>query len=637
MTIKVIQSIAKRHDIGVYDLEWHPDTMKLTLFGVNDGQSYRAFRTVEDGMEYMLQSHYAGKWWFAHNGGLADMAFLLEYFRKAKVEVNARFSGSSAVLVEARKRGSAKNGKARVWKFCDSFFLLRTKLEKIGKHLGLLKGETHDTELYYRGYSQELRDYNEQDCAILLEAVNQFQEQILGMGGEMKPTIAATALNLFKRRYLTDDIRTTDWVNDLVRNAYIASRVEVFRKYGFDLSQWDINSSFPSSMIHPTPGKLLEIIGNPRGGSINLPDFADDCWFAECTIQVPDMPIPPLPLRREGRVYFPTGVWKQWFSGPDLKLLEECGGKVLTAHQALKFEPRTDLRGYVQDIYKLRKESESPFEKEIYKLLMNALYGKWAEQAWKGSVLFNPANLSEALKTKYDENGFVKRRAEELTPGVIAVEERQDIEHEHVPFAAHITSNSRALITRYLWEAENINGEIPYYCDTDCVVMKGVLENSNELGKMKLEKEIKKGIFLAPKFYIKDDETRAKGFPRLSQDAFMHIADYGYAHRVERMARPKEIINDFAAGRRKDMNPRMLNFPKRLRLLPENSKRVFTNDGDQSRPFTVDEIDAGAGEHVHEWTLPEGWRVERGPKGFVSVVDEEGGLIHTTFNGGIET
>ena len=384
MTIKPITSLAKRRDIGVYDLEWHPDTMKLTLFGVYDGIRYRAFKTVEDGMDFMLQDHFAGYWWFAHNGGLADMVFLLEYFRKSKHQVDARFSGSSAVLVEARKKGLTR-AKSKVWKFCDSFFLLRTRLAKIGKHLGLMKGDTEDTALYYREFCQELKDYNEQDNMILYTALNQFQDQILEMGGELKPTIAATALTLFKRRYLMDDLRTTDWVNNLVRASYIASRVEVFRKYGEDLKQWDINSSFPSSMIPPTPGELVSMLGNSRE-QINLPDYEDDCWFADMTIEVPDMHIPPLPMRRDGRVYFPTGRWRSWFSGPDVKLLEECGGRIVSAHQSLKFAPRLDLRGYVRDIYAKRLASTSPFEKEIFKLLMNALYVSAPGATRKGSA-----------------------------------------------------------------------------------------------------------------------------------------------------------------------------------------------------------------------------------------------------------
>ena len=226
------------------------------------------------------------------------------------------------------------------------------------------------------------------------------------------------------------------------------------------------------------------------------------------------------------------------------------------------------------------------------------------------------------------------RTAQEIVPGIVAVEEKQEIEHEHVPFAAHITSNSRALITRYLWQAAYRNNDMPYYCDTDCVVMHGQLEDSKELGKMKLEKKIDRGIFLAPKFYMKDDETRAKGFPKLGLQSFANIAELGYAHRVERMARPKEVINDFAAKRRPDMLPRNLQFPKRLRLLPENSKRVFTDNGDQSRPFSIDEIAAGAGEVVREWELPDGWTTTF-EDGFARIFNQDNQPIHTNFNGEI--
>ena len=57
------------------------------------------------------------------------------------------------------------------------------------------------------------------------------------------------------------------------------------------------------------------------------------------------------------------------------------------------------------------------------------------------------------------------------------------------------------------------NGYTIFYCDTDCVVVNKPLPDdmvsSTELGKLKLEHTIKKGIFLAPKVYcLKTEEDK---------------------------------------------------------------------------------------------------------------------------------
>jgi len=463
MTIKAITSQIKERRFAVYDLEWNPDTMVPRLFGFYDGERYVAFKSVEKFMSHILQDKYKGWWFFAHAGGIADLPFLLEWMvNHPSHQTTARFSGSAAVMVEVAKkkwcRSENRWKKAASWTFVDSFFLLRTKLRKIGDWIGEKKGGAEDsTDIFYAPWPI-LRDYNELDCTILYKALKAFADLLVVLGGEMMPTIASTAMRLFRRKYLGQTIRTLPQTNTELRSAYASSRVEVFKKQIWNANQYDLNSSFPFSMTKPVPGDLM-------GVSKHIPDGESLCWFANVKVNVPEMDIPPLPYRRGGKVFFPTGNLQGWMSGVDIRFLEERGGKVDSVSEVLVYDEWYDLAEYVSDLYERRRTGTTEFEKVIYKFLLNALYGKFGERTEKTTLILNPTHRNMLYK-KYDDEGKCIRHAEELFPGGILVHEDKPIAHEHVPAAVHITAQSRALLGRGLYEAADQVGECPAYCDS---------------------------------------------------------------------------------------------------------------------------------------------------------------------------
>lgn len=596
MTIKRITKAVDRPRICTYDFEWWPDSLELRLCGLWDDGRYYSFQTLDDFFDHVLRREYRGVWFFAHAGGTSDFLFFLEWIRRHdEYEVNIRYSSSAAVHVEFRR------GKDR-WIFVDSFFLLRTSLRKIAKFVNMEKGGAEgSTSIFTTENEEELREYNALDCEILYVALQQFEQFLVGMGGELRPTMASCALTLFRRKYLRADIRTYKKANVALRSAYVASRVEVFRKFGADLYQYDINSSFPFSMTRPAPGELKMV-------TQRVPD-SGEMFFAEATVSVPEQHIPPLPYRAGGKVYFPVGKWRSWFSGVDFREAEKYG-KIERVHKVWTYEARTDMASYVQDIYEKRRVAEEgSFGKEIMKLLMNSLYGKWGEQTEKTSVIINPRS-----RDVLSQEGAV-----EMMPGVIMITEERDIPHEHLPFAAHITANSRRLITDYLRACGD-----PYYCDTDCIVTQDpTLPTSDKLGDLKLEAKIAAGEFYAPKFYKisvegKDgaiEKVKAKGFTGITGAAFDHLVGKGLVLRedfklgraapcslvatrqpavaIERMARSRELLARAAREERMGrgegaLRPVLQIIPKQLRF--ESDKRVFEPDGSRSRPYTLEEI-----------------------------------------------
>lgn len=575
---------------AVYDLEWYPGTYECRLVGVYDGKRYRCYRSVEAFLERELVPEHDGMWYYAHAGGLSDVSFILEYMlRKAgprfaawaaahgeppyemwpSMPYNLRgaFSGSSCIFLTL-KRGNHS------WQLVDSYWLLRDKLRKIGESIGMKKGGEEEAptcqdgrppdtitvedprtgqpivipahhRVFYAPFD-ELRDYNEQDCVILWNAIDTMETFLIEQGGQLQRTLAACAMHLFRRKYLSQTIPTFEHTNQKAEQAYFASRVEVFNRHCRNGQLWDINSSFPTSMCKPAPGEQKRL-------GLRLPDNEDAIYIARVIVDTRETDLPPIPKRYGQRVFFPVGAWEGWYTSVDLRLLERVGGRILKVYEVIEFWPWEDLREYCLTLYELRRKAEDPFTKGALKLLMNGLYGKFSESPLKQSLIVNPT--AEQLSRL--------SRDDMLTPGAFVPEQEVTIPHRHVAVGAHITALSRELIYDYLaWLPKR------YYCDTDSFVCDNTVTLPPEwtgdgLGQLKLEREVAEGLFVAPKVYsitpVQTDKNvcarcgkvhriiKAKGFPRLTLQQFADLVEYKTIE-VERMGRIRELMRDNGEG-----------------------------------------------------------------------------------------
>jgi hypothetical protein len=584
MAITLLKSQRVWRRFTVYDLEWVPGTLQVRMVGVYDERGYRWYPTVAAFLANEMSSENRGRWFYAHAGGLADIQFVFEEIAKNRhYQIDAKFSGSSAIIAKA-KRG--KNN----WSFVDSLWLLRESLEVIGKWIGIEKGEAEkrateeEARVFYANCSMEdLIQYNERDCLILYRAISATEDALQEFGGQMQMTLASSAMNLFRRKHLTREIETNPFVNEVIRESYFASRVEVFNRDAYESYYYDINSSFPFAMTMPCPGEYL-------GSSHSIPDYG--LYFADVTIEVPPDYFPPIPTRIAGRLFFPIGRWRSWLSGVDIDLLEREGGRILKLHEVYQFAPFHDLRTYALSIYEQRKREKDGFKKTVLKFLLNSLYGKFAEGDMKQSLLIDP------------EPTQIDRSTDEmLLPGIWLKERKVPIPHMHVPISAHIT----ALARRALYDRMKNLGEI-HYCDTDGFSTTEHLQLSNELGGLKLEKkpyrdcgidQDSESTYLASKLYrhecmiLENDEwvditktksqgVKAKGFSRPSIERFQTL-ESGGAVNTTRMRRVREGM------RMGDTTPREAVIKKRLKRESMVPKRFTYPDG-HTRPYHIDEI-----------------------------------------------
>jgi hypothetical protein len=585
----------KSLDFITYDLEWwsscskdckahidhpehvhnyaHPEDGKLRLVGVFDERKgYRKYLTMEKFIKGELHEGNYERVFFAHAGGKYDFQYVFEElvkkgFAQNRYHIEAIFNGASAFLVTLKER----KWRGR-FQFSDSVFLLKGTLKQIGEKLG---PDWHKGDVDFNTNDFEaLVTYNEQDCRVLFEGLKRLQTELRGLGGEMRPTLASSAMLLFHSRYLRTPLRTYYPNGEEVRKAYYASRVEVFRPRSQGGFHYDINSSFPWSMTQTLPGQY-------KGSSLHLPD--DPCAtpvIAELTVTVPDEFLTPVPFRdNTERILFPTGTWRAYFGGPDIRLMLREGCTIEKVHKVLHYETFYDLTGYVEEMYQL-KATEKGFKRDVYKLLLNALYGKFGERPFKEKLVIFPKSSRCPHDPKHEQDECMRM----IRPNYYMRRDFMDLEHVHVPIPVFVTAYSRELLYNYMKKCK-----LFYYVDTDSIDTgpEDVLETSDtDLGALKLEIVVKAAEFISPKLYriTKEDDTtliKSKGFSKLSDETFEGLLR-GESIPLNRQRSIRESIRKgiFEPGRTL----------VEKRILMKRMKRCMDMKANTSRAWTMKEI-----------------------------------------------
>ena len=563
-----------------FDLEWWPKTLKFRICGVYDPRSgYRHYSSMAAFLDAELTPENYGMTFFAHNGGKSDMHFVFDELCKSglaqhRYDVEAAFNGASAFLVTLTERGKPSHK----FTFADTLFLLKASLRKIGELLGYEKGHFD----FESDNFSEMRMYNERDCEVLYKAVEQLENELFSMGGEFKSTLASSAMALFTTRYLNQVLPTDRAVNLYGRQAYYASRVEVLTRECEEAKYADVNSSFPWSMRQVLPGNFLKTTR-----SLSQKPIGARRYIASATVRVKDCYLPPLPYRdKQERILFPTGQWKSVFTDVDLELAERMGHEILQVHSVDWFEGFSALKDYVDDIYE-KKATAKGFKREVYKLLLNSLYGKFGEGDIKKKLIFFPKHIGCPHKVKHEGDSCI----EMIRPGVYTRQDYKPLQHVHVPICAAVTAHSRELLYRYMSEVPLDRGGKLYYCDTDSITYSEptsgppvVLPFGDEVGELKLEYTIRSGMFAAPKLYMLEVPgkviVRSKGFSALDGTSFKQLCQ-GEFVTVRRMQSIKENV------RSGDMTPKEVLVPKQARFI--RTKRADLDNG-ETRPWTIDEI-----------------------------------------------
>lgn len=511
------------------------DTFCDFLFRTPEGQSFRR----EDCRIY------------AHNGGRFDVLFIFAWLIRHADEFGFEITPQmSKVQVLSVWRLEDGEDSAR-WSFLDSISLMPDKLSKLAKAYGVA-GKL-DLDLDAEEDDPRWEQYNERDCVALYQVLRRFHEVIeTEMGGEVGITAPATAMKLFRRKYLDGKIRrnqhfrtctTPDTcigcAHQWVRRGYYGGRTERFREYGEDLRYFDINSSYPYSMTFPMPVGTMLVLDHKQYEKRAKNLRQTHVGFIECTVEIPaDCPYPPLPYRKGGKLIFPTGRFSGVWDADELELLYHpmVKGKIVSVNKSVWYEARPVFRDYVFSLYALRVREKELKKKEaaegltneereelaraitiasIAKILLNALYGKTGQKTVRQKV----CHVSESSLPPEGAVPAAPNDGYDADCPIWFVTQHSDASYIVPQIAAHVTALSRKWLFELFAEVHARGGRV-YYCDTDSVICDVDLPESVNLGGAKNEHAGKKvrGTFLRPKMYeLVVGETRKqamKGVPQ---------------------------------------------------------------------------------------------------------------------------
>lgn len=575
----------KQRPFATFDLESKdgesktiPGFTRVFLAGFYDGESYESFRgddCIANLMLCMLQPRYLGWHLYAHNGGRFDFLHLLPWLASHARTLGFRFcaipagkSGGIQILDIWKVNAKGKKiGKGK-WRLLDSIKLIPLALEKACKTFKLpgkekLPLETHEDD-------KQWEVYNEQDCKALWSVLGRFHTMVEdNLGGEVGITTPATAMKTFRRKYLTHKIPRGEDAHEFVFSTYCGGRVEVFQRESSGLSYYDINSSYPSVMREPMPcGDPIFWNGLPPEAFTQ--EGSEYVGFVEADVEI-DEYIPPLPVKRDSKLLFPTGrISGRW----DWAELSLCRAGIRRWGKSVWFKSKPLLRTMVEDLYPYRDKSRQGYDEGlayVVKILLNSLYGKFGQSALRRKVVpWNEDLPKGAIPVDGTSESPVWYIDEEVTAPYIMPQ-----------IAAHVTALARIKLYAHMVAA----GPSLAYCDTDSIITSSQLECSTQLGELKNEYPgvTFSGTFLAPKLYMlrgSDGSTKvvAKGIRERTEHTFNTLASGGTVSSFE-----LEKLGKLAhAGFRK---PQMFELKKSLKF--KSVKRTW--DGNRTQPIKFED------------------------------------------------
>lgn len=431
-----------------------------------------------------------------------------------------------------------------------------------------------------------------------------------------KRTLSSLALEIFRTTYYDQKIWPIHIPNrnedTFIRRGYYGGHSDSYIPYGENLYSYDVNSLYPFIMkTYPMPGGEPVWQDHLEGQDLdNLHGFIEA--YIVCP---PNLKRPFLPYRdaKSKTLIFPTGAFVGVYYSEELKYARNIGYQVtpLSGYmfQKMKTSP---FETFVSNLFEKRTEAKRKGHDAmsyVYKILMNSLYGRFG---------INPECTQTEVCGHDRYSDLIRRRdiilADKLSEKYYIVSYKTNTERapdsewsapkiSAVQLAAAITACARIHMYPY------ISREDCYYTDTDSVVLASPIPedevSSTELGKLKMEYFVKKGIFLAPKsYYILTTEEKIilkhKGIAKSLVNEEWFETQYAELHKTKQIP----IVSNF------QIDWESLNVMKRDKIvnlgIKVNTKREPVFDNNQTwvdtTPLNVTDY-AGQEKRILEYNL----------------------------------
>jgi hypothetical protein len=481
--------------------------------------------------------------------------------------------GSDLITISYKLPG--KKGSIR---FLDTFNYVGFSVAKLGSIIGVNKlikpeyiGERKSNTI------KELNEfikYNKYDCKISCDFMYFLQKGINQSGGQLKLTIASSSLDTWRRSYMIGKLvkeqftLQDDKIKEFIHKGYYGGRTEVFvRGTLYNMNYYDINSLYPSQMMKelPNPNSVFVPIIKSNENIIKY------MGVTECLVEVPsNMKFPILPYRDKitKKLIFPTGTIKGVWNHNELNYAIVNGCKIIKIYKQLcykhTFKPFND---YVTYLYNRRLEykKQNNSMELVVKLLMNSLYGKWAQ-----NKRINTTITDINLLSGQDKVNALLHKPGDIKDNYLIESYTEDFDGVFAfpILSSYISSYARVILHQYLTKYNGV------YCDTDSIVTSEVIPTSNKLGEMKLESHLQKCIFVKPKMYYMQ-ESSGKEIIKMKGVNKPNIQDFNSVMNGEKVQKIKFSKIKESVRRRIKPNT-VLQIEKSINI--QDDKRVWIND-----------------------------------------------------------
>lgn len=504
-----LKSKIRKYKIHSFDIETH-GYMNRFFFGGYYDERYHSFMTKED-----MISHIKGiktKDLLICATNLSFDFFALFYDRQYMKNFNPIMRHSNIIMCKLFNH-----------KFVDTRNYSPMSVKQLGKYLNLhkLSSKYAKTGTMPKTFNQlkKYKYYNSQDCLISKRFLEECQQMFNELGCELKMTIASTAMNLYRRRYIPFTIyKESIECKEMIYKAYYGGRTEAFQRgklghYGDIFYYYDFNSLYPSCMLNKYP--LPSSARYTEQTSEKLIQKYEG--ISEVRITREYMKYPLLPYRKNGKLIFPCSLrgFKGYYTHIELREALKLGYKIKRVYKTLYYTKTFyPFREYVRDLYKKRLEYQkqgNEMKSLIIKLLLNSLYGKFAMKNVQETSIDDFSEKEIGTGFYVDDESMIGYKTTEKTA-----------ENNYIIpiLSCYTTAYGRIKLHRKIMELK------PLYCDTDSLLSRKKIKTSKRLGNLKLERIIRDGYIIKPKMYYfidkdRKDYVKVKGFAKMTAKEFL--------------------------------------------------------------------------------------------------------------------
>lgn len=479
-----------------FDIETYDNNKKFYCGSVVSDKIKMIFFDKNELIEFFKNPMFKNSYVAATNLGFDFMGV----FHKTEEMTNfmLQFRGSDLIYAKTHinnKKFIRNNTKKKLKNltFIDTLNYAKLSVKQMGKILNLPKLEKPvclGRLPKSKEEKQELVTYNLRDSEISYKFINFLFNSFSTLGASPKLTIASTSMSLYKNKYLNNTYfrHNTDKLIEEFKG-YYGGRVEAFKRGEIrNVYYYDFNSLYPSVMLNefPDPNTLRICYKDKNTSYIESYDGISDV-----DIYCPEMKYPLLPYRLNNKLLFPVGNFRGWYSHLELRKAMELGYVIKKIYKTYYFKENCrPFYNFVNDLYDKRiiyKKHDNPME-NVIKIILNSLYGKFGQKFMnRDNWIPIPDTIEELHKIPYTEmiGDYIRIKMEFTEPRSFCIP----------IWALYVTSYARLKLYDLILRSR------PIYCDTDSVITEKEYQDSNKLGKLKLEFPIKYGVVVRPKFY----------------------------------------------------------------------------------------------------------------------------------------